>query len=137
MVGNASIRMSAPNRKLRGRSSSVNDCHDRKVDDHCTNDDDRSSTNPQNQVVPELLFKFLLLLFKLNPVGPDLAAHVAELGVAIHPTKATFKVAERSVQELMADVFFHLHQLMLCLKSVKRFLHIVGRDLSFAKTWAF
>jgi hypothetical protein len=56
------------------------------------------STNPQNQVVPELLFKFLLLLFKLNPVGPDLAAHVAELGVAIHPTKATFKIAERPVQ---------------------------------------
>jgi hypothetical protein len=92
MVGNASIRMSAPNRKIkRGRSSSVNDCHHRKVDDHDANCNNRPSTNPQNQVVPELLFKLLLLLFKLNPVGPDLAAHVAELGVAIHPTKTTFK----------------------------------------------
>jgi hypothetical protein len=84
-----------------------------------TNGDDCSSANPQNQVVPKLLFKLLLLLLKLDPVGPDLAAHIAELGVAVHPTKATFKITERSVEKLMPDVLFHLHQLMLCLKALK------------------
>jgi len=105
---------------------SINNSYDGCVDDHTADDDDRTPTDPQNEVVPELFLSGFLILLGFDAVCPDLAAHLQELAIAIHRTIATFKVGKRAVQKLVANVFLHLHQLVLSLKDVKRLLSVVG-----------
>jgi hypothetical protein len=112
--------------KLKGYSSSVNDGHHRKVDDHKANGYDCAAPNPQNQVVPELSFHLLLFLFGLDPALTNLAAHIAELAIPVHSSKLARKRPPRSNDKHIPDLLLVLTHLVLSLESIESLGCVIG-----------
>jgi hypothetical protein len=112
--------------KLKGYSSSVNDGHHRKVDDHETNGYDRPAPNPQNQIVPELLFKFLSFLLGLDSALANLSAHIAELAIPVHSSKLARKRPPGADDEHISDLLLVLTHLVLSLESIESIGCVIG-----------
>jgi hypothetical protein len=111
--------------KLKGYSSSVNDGHHRKVDDHKANRYDRAASNPQNQVVPELSFKFLGFLLGLDPALAYLAAHIAELAIPVHSSKLARERPPGADDEHISDLLLVLTHLVLSLESIESLCGVI------------
>jgi hypothetical protein len=126
-----------PAGRPRERSSSVNDGHHRKVDDHETNGYDRPSSNPQDQIVPELLFKFLSFLLGLDPALAYLAAHIAELAIPVHSTKLARKRPPGANDEHIPNLLLVLTHLVLSLESIESLCGVIrfasGKELGFGR----
>jgi hypothetical protein len=123
--------------KLKGYSSSVNDGHHRKVDDHETNGYDRPSSNPQDQIVPELLFKFLSFLLGLDPALAYLAAHIAKLAIPVHAAKLAWERPPGANDEHIPNLLLVLTHLVLSLESIKRLCGVIrfasGKELGLGR----
>jgi hypothetical protein len=123
--------------KLKGYSSSVNDGHHRKVDDHETNGYDCAAPNPQNQIVPELSFHLLLFLFGLDPALAYLAAHIAKLAIPVHSSKLARKRPPGSDDEHISDFLLVLTHLVFSLESIKSLGCVIrfasGKEFGFGR----
>jgi hypothetical protein len=123
--------------KLKGYSSSVNDGHHRKVDDHKANRYDRAASNPQDQVVPELSFKFLGFLLGLDPALTNLAAHIAKLAIPVHSSKLAWERPPGANDEHISDLLLVLTHLVLSLESIKSLCGVIrfasGKELGFGR----